>query len=168
MWNKVDNLFGLGKRSSAAEVKKVKKETTGSKMLDIFDDSRFKEPEFVPTTKREILWAIVDDPTYSELSRLVSTVIMTLIMISCMSFILENDPNLKKIEGGKQVFQVIETVCVIIFSVEFALRVSSTPDYCAFFTDLLNWIDLIAVLPFYLQLVLSNDGEGVDTAYVRV
>ena len=166
MWHKVTDLFGIGKRSSQAEVQKGKRNSTGSKLLDIFDDSRFQEPEFIPSTNREILWATMDDPTYSDLSQTVSTVIMGLIIISCISFCIENDPNVRTISGGEQVFAMIEAICVVCFSVEFVLRVVSTPDYFDFGTDPLNWIDVIAVVPFYIQLIAGSG--GADTAYVRV
>ena len=95
--------------------------------------------------------------------------IMTLVIISCISFCVENDPNVRAIPGAATVFEYIETVCVICFSVEFVLRAASTPDYVDFSTDGLNWIDLIAVLPFYIELAQGGSSSGgVDTAYVRV
>jgi hypothetical protein len=49
---------------------------------------------------------------------------------------------------------------VVIFTVEFCGRVFSCPDLGKFWSDFLNWIDLLAIVPFYIEEALQSTGGG--------
>jgi len=49
-------------------------------------------------------------------------------------------------------FFIIETVCIVWFTSEFALRFAACPDHVIFFKNLMNIIDLIAIIPYYVTL----------------
>ena len=49
-------------------------------------------------------------------------------------------------------FFIIQTICVSYFTIEFLLRLISTPSYCRFILSLFNWIDLGAIVPYYVFL----------------
>ena len=52
----------------------------------------------------------------------------------------------------------------MIFTAEFAGRVFSCPDLHKFVSDFLNWIDLLAIVPFYIEEAFkSGGGAGVST-----
>ncbi|CAF1257654.1 unnamed protein product [Rotaria sordida] len=59
-------------------------------------------------------------------------------------------------------FTVIQTVCVIYFTLELILRMISMPSLCGFIKDLMNWIDILAILPYYIGLAIffSNGGSN--------
>jgi len=44
-------------------------------------------------------------------------------------------------------FFIIETVCIVWFTSEFALRFAACPDHIVFFKNLMNIIDLVAIIP---------------------
>lgn len=50
--------------------------------------------------------------------------------------------------------KIIEFVCIIWFTLEYFIRLWSCPNRCRFFKDTLNTIDLIAIFPFYLHLIV--------------
>merc|ERR1712100_7459 len=54
----------------------------------------------------------------------------------------------------------------VINSLEFILRFISCPDQYAFWTNVMNWIDVVSILPFYLELLLSS--TGVDLRVLRI
>merc|ERR1719235_2295674 len=61
---------------------------------------------------------------------------------------------------------------VAIFTLEFALRIWSTPQTTwEFFSQPLNCIDLIAILPFYVELLLmftfGQQSLGIDLRFLR-
>ncbi|XP_038833586.1 potassium voltage-gated channel subfamily C member 2-like [Salvelinus namaycush] len=61
-------------------------------------------------------------------------------------YIIETDPALTYVEG----------VCVLWFTLEFMVRVIFSPDKLEFVKSLLNIIDFVAILPFYLEVGLSG------------
>ncbi|KAH7724122.1 KVS-1 protein [Aphelenchoides avenae] len=60
-------------------------------------------------------------------------------------------------------FEYLEIICVIWFTFEYALRFTAASDRLKFFTGLVNIVDLIAILPFYLELVLRLFGFDVSS-----
>lgn len=55
----------------------------------------------------------------------------------------------------------METFCIAFFTLEYLLRLVSTPDLKCFGRSMLNTVDLIAILPHYLQMILEcfNDED---------
>ncbi|KAG9331396.1 hypothetical protein JZ751_019299 [Albula glossodonta] len=51
---------------------------------------------------------------------------------------------------------LVEGVCVVWFTLEFLVRVACCPDKLLFIKNLLNIIDFVAILPFYLELGLTG------------
>uniref|UniRef100_A0A4W4GYM9 Potassium voltage-gated channel, subfamily G, member 2 n=1 Tax=Electrophorus electricus TaxID=8005 RepID=A0A4W4GYM9_ELEEL len=51
---------------------------------------------------------------------------------------------------------VLETVCVGWFSFEFLLRFIQTQDKCIFLRTPLNIIDIVAILPYYITLIVDS------------
>ena len=59
------------------------------------------------------------------------------------------------------VWYMIEFVCILIFTAELLMRIACVPSNLLslrplnlkFFGDVMNIIDIIAVLPFYIELV---------------
>lgn len=50
----------------------------------------------------------------------------------------------------------VERVSIVWFSVDLVVRVISCPDKLEFIKSLLNWFDILAVVPFYLELMAHH------------
>jgi len=101
------------------------------------------------------LWQFVDDPFSSVWAKLWSALIMSLILISTFTFLLETIPRFYN-EPGYRYWTIIESVIVSIFTLEFVLRVSSTPNYKKFVKNGMNWVDFLAILPFYIEIIAGS------------
>ncbi|XP_037372155.1 potassium voltage-gated channel subfamily G member 4 isoform X1 [Talpa occidentalis] len=54
---------------------------------------------------------------------------------------------------------IVETVCVAWFSLEFCLRFVQAQNKCQFFQGPLNIIDILAISPYYVSLVVSDEPQ---------
>jgi voltage-gated potassium channel len=91
-------------------------------------------------------------------SRIFDWCIVCLIIVSAVTFSIETLPTLPPF--ARSVLQAVEIITVLVFTLEYALRIyvaSHKRDYIFSFFGL---IDLIAILPFYL-------GLGIDLRSVR-
>lgn len=61
----------------------------------------------------------------------------------------------RKVET-EPILTYIEGVCVLWFTLEFLVRIICCPDKLLFVKNLLNIIDFVAILPFYLEVGLSG------------
>lgn len=57
--------------------------------------------------------------------------------------------------SGRFYGEYVETFCIAFFTLEYLLRLVSTPDVKRFGRSVLNTVDLVAILPHYLQMVLE-------------
>lgn len=97
---------------------------------------------------------LLEDPTSSDVARLIALLVVLTILTSTISFCVETVPGVHK--RFDSTFYVIECVCVSFFTVEFVLRASCSPEPRKFFTQTLNVIDFLAILPFYLELIVEH------------
>ena len=129
----------------------------------------------IELTTKEKLWALFDDPTSGRPAQFIAIFIMTLIAISCITFCLETLPELA--DTDQCTWDGIELFCIIFFTIEYVVRVYSTPNKIKFFKGLLNFIDFIAIVPFYIEALSdtppcdapkSEQQEGGSGAVFRV
>ena len=59
------------------------------------------------------------------------------------------------------VSNVIELVCVAFFTLEFLLRFLNAPNKARFFRCAMNWIDILALIPFYVNCFLQQIDDMV-------
>ena len=106
---------------------------------------------------RKFLWAAFEDPDGSVFAFFLSMVIMALIVLSGIVCVIETVPRWRDEEALWFGFEVFFVMC---FSIEFLLRMISCPVFLDFATSPMNWVDLVAVLPFYISLA-SGGGESL-------
>ena len=187
------------------------------------------DEEFKAVTVPQQIFMTLEDPAFvlpifPKLPKLISNFIMSLIVLGCITYVMESMPMFNTMEDeckdsvladdidikeeqqiieGKAglcvpeplpFFMLIESVCIYIFTVEYVLRlftVHTVPEKVwnikeealeepddddevhvkhekgcfgltkGYATTFMNLIDLVAILPFYLEAAIGDTGLGV-------
>ncbi|CAJ0928722.1 unnamed protein product [Ranitomeya imitator] len=64
-------------------------------------------------------------------------------------------------------FFCLDTACVMIFTVEYLLRLVAAPSRYRFVRSVMSIIDVVAIMPYYIGLVMTNN-EDVSGAFVTL
>ncbi|MBI9068603.1 MAG: ion transporter [Salinivirgaceae bacterium] len=94
----------------------------------------------------------------SKAGRIVDLSIQILIILSLLSFSIETIPNLSSV--FRKYLKLFELVSVIIFTIEYFLRIIVSDNKLKFIFSFYGLIDLLAILPFYLS-------TGIDLRSLR-
>ncbi|KAK3280967.1 hypothetical protein CYMTET_11217, partial [Cymbomonas tetramitiformis] len=121
---------------------------------------------FVWNLLRIQLWSLMSDPDSSRAAYSISVTILILIMLSSVTFCLETMDEFKT-DQSETAFSYIEVYCIVVFTVEFVLKLISAPRLREFCTSYLTVIDFVAILPFYISLAASSV-QGGGTQILRV
>lgn len=101
---------------------------------------------------KEELRLLVEDNTTKK-GKLFDYIIQVLILLSLIAFSIETLPNIS-IET-KNYLDYFETFCVVIFSIEYLIRVYVAKKPLKYIFSFYGVIDLMAILPFYLKGTLD-------------
>ena len=72
-------------------------------------------------------------------------------------------------QKSKYVMLVLEGVCVLYFTTELSLRFFFCPNKFIFVKGVMNWIDLLSIIPFFLQIVLIKDfRQSHEVTYLQI
>ena len=101
---------------------------------------------------KQKLWLVLEDST-TKIGRRFEIFIQTLILLSIVSFSLDTIPNIS--EELSQILQGFEIFSISIFSIEYLLRIYVSKKPLQYIFSFYGFIDLVAILPFYLNGVLD-------------
>jgi uncharacterized membrane protein YgcG len=137
---------------------------------------------------RSKVYRLFSQPESSRAARLVSSLVLSAIVLSIVSFILESLPEHRADASragreDKPFFVVVEAACVALFTLEYIARIATASasaefggdgsgaggedgsDGCCgaaatsrFVRDPMNLIDLASIVPYYLELLLAGSG----------
>ena len=135
------------------------------------------QEEFPPGASRlqQRLWDTFEHPHTSTLARVIGSISVACIFISTIILTLETLPYFQehenKIHGEFAPFMIIEAIYMAYFTFEFLIRLISCPSKFDFLKNTMNWIDLLAIVPYFFTLALNSYGlteEGVEVDLVEV
>eukprot|EP01060_Flectonema_neradi_P006601 TRINITY_DN1446_c3_g1_i1.p1 TRINITY_DN1446_c3_g1~~TRINITY_DN1446_c3_g1_i1.p1 ORF type:complete len:638 (+),score=84.13 TRINITY_DN1446_c3_g1_i1:102-2015(+) len=115
-------------------------------------------------TIREKMLALLDpgaeQPTkkYFAISTCIAIFIICLVVTSVVVFCVETLPQYHN--DTPVALTSLEITCNVIFSIELLLRAVSVPNIKDFLRDAMTWIDILAIVPFYVSLVANHDEAG--------
>ena len=107
---------------------------------------------------QKTLWDLFEKPHTSVGARVVGLISLLCIIISTVVLTLNTLPYFqdehKQIIGDFWIFSVIEMAYMTWFSIEFFVRLITSPNKLAFIKKIMNWIDLLAIIPYFVTIAL--------------
>lgn len=125
-----------------------------------------------PTSVRARVYAALEHKTPFGVR--LNIALFLVILVNITAFIISTDASINERYG--EVFATIEAVTVVIFTIEYVLRLWSIvedPDYSQgngrlrYFVSFFSLVDLIAILPFYIDLAMPET-DLVGSQFVRI
>ena len=89
---------------------------------------------------------------------------MFLILLSVMLFCLET---ISSVSTHKDILFYLEGICVAWFTLELSIRFIVCPSRLKFIKDIMNWIDFLAIIPFFIELIFDNRNDP-SHSYLQV
>ena len=151
----------------------------GTEVIDAFQiDAGIKEVEVdkeLPTWKPfRVVWEFLDYPDSSKPAKLFAIASVVIIVLSLIMFVIETLPEFSEkkenINGAVVttpskhagwMFKV-NTAVIVWFTVEYVARVIVCPNKLQFFTNLLNTIDLLSIVPYYISIALTSGNSTLS------
>lgn len=156
------------------------------------DEGYIKEEEKeLPTNKmQKAVWLLFEYPESSMAARFIAILSIVIILLSIVTFCLETVPqfkhyrvdNVSAIIGNRtgyrdsiveddvpkfdEPFFIIETGCIVWFTTELLVRFAASPGKLAFFKNIMNLIDIMAIVPYFITLgtVIADEQKQETTA----
>ncbi|XP_068162300.1 potassium voltage-gated channel subfamily A member 1-like [Antennarius striatus] len=172
----------------------------GDDVMDRFKEGEGfprEEVSLMPTNKiQKKLWMLLEDPESSSGARIIAIISIMVIVLSIIIFCLETLPEFRSEKQTPEdpvsrhpsqpmntsnsltplpiVFHHplfwLETLCIGWFSFELLVRFACSPSKTSFFKDIMNVIDFIAILPYFVTLgtELAQGNDAAPAAYLAI
>lgn len=121
------------------------------------------------------IWLWFEYPKCSKVAKVVATFSVTFIAISIYVLCAETTHHDKTSTdsetsqyGDDKLNKILESICIAWFTLEFFLRLVSCPNKLKFMLDILNLIDLAAIVPYYFDLALDGFDANEDVDWLRL
>jgi voltage-gated potassium channel Kch len=108
---------------------------------------------------QEHMHLLVDHPNSTIFARVVQLMVITSIILSTAALIISTVDSVQSWSG----WSAIETAVSIFFTVELILRFLGCKSKVAFAKNPMNFVDFIAILPFYLDLAIEGSQSSLQT-----
>jgi len=140
-------------------------------------ESMGSEINLTPETKwskfQKQTWDLFEDHHSSRAASVISFLSSAMVIISTITLCLNTHPDIqiRNSDGSKADnpdLAVVEMVCICWFTIEYIARLVSCPNKKPFLKSILNSIDLLAILPFYIGIIIESMNGAVSHNFTDV
>ncbi|XP_065154659.1 potassium voltage-gated channel subfamily V member 1 [Paramisgurnus dabryanus] len=140
--------------------KEIKESMEINKDSEVIDSDNEDFNGIICQDLRQRLWDLMEKPDSSKAAKTFGTLSMLFVVVSIVNMSLTS---LDFTILGAPILDVLEYVCIIWFTGELVLRFMCVKDKCKFSRSVVNIIDLLAILPFYVTLAVESlHGESTE------
>lgn len=102
---------------------------------------------------RARVWVLLQDPDSSIWSYRLSMLFLLTVFLSTLVLCVSTMPEVKN-KDLRKVMDGTETVCIMLFTLEFVVKALCAPSVHDFMWDPMNTIDLVSFLPWYIDVIM--------------
>ncbi|XP_037394284.1 potassium voltage-gated channel subfamily D member 2 isoform X1 [Pygocentrus nattereri] len=154
---------------------KDRRRENAERIQDDEDNENGNDVTQLDLTIRQSMWRAFENPHTSTMALVFYYVTGFFIAVSVMANVVETVPcgtgsRAKEMSCGERyalAFFCLDTACVMIFTVEYLLRLIAAPSRYKFVKSVMSIIDVVAIMPYYIGLVMT-DNEDVSGAFVTL
>ncbi|KAM9467728.1 A-type voltage-gated potassium channel KCND2 [Clarias gariepinus] len=155
---------------------KDRRRENAERIQDDEDSENNNDVAQLDMTVRESMWRAFENPHTSTMALVFYYVTGFFIAVSVMANVVETVPcgtslnRARELSCGERyalAFFCLDTACVMIFTVEYLLRLIAAPSRYKFVKSVMSIIDVVAIMPYYIGLVMT-DNEDVSGAFVTL
>lgn len=126
-----------------------------------YDNECFKDMIF--GNMQRTLWDIVENPYSSTLAKAFSVLSNLFVLFSIVAMSLNTVEELKTYKiNGKTHMEWVEIITIVFFTFEYLIRLVTTPNITMFLKSGLNFVDMVAVMPYFIQIIFSVLADAED------
>lgn len=137
------------RRKELSEALDIKKD---AEELDAQDEEEDFSGSLCPNVRQK-LWEVLEKPGSSAAARTFGTLSMVFVVVSIANMALIS---VELSWLAPPLLDALEYLCIAWFTAEFVLRLLCARDRCRFLRSVANIIDLLAILLFYITLLVES------------
>ncbi|XP_029442119.1 potassium voltage-gated channel subfamily S member 3-like [Rhinatrema bivittatum] len=119
---------------------------------------------------RKKMWVRLENPAHSLSAKLFAISSLSVVLTSIVAMCIHSMPEFQKLDVNDReiedpVLEVVEVICIAWFTIEFVVRLAMAPCQKTFWTNPMNIIDFISIIPFYATLIVDTkdeESEGIE------
>jgi len=165
------------KKSKTVAIGSLVVSADGDDVYNVITPEQMRDMPFWPEVRGDsnrercmmFIWDCFEAPEKSKLSNFVNGWIMILIVCSAVIAVVETIPSIHKTHLS--LWEGCEHFFVANFSLEFIGKLISCPTQKLFWTTGMNYVDLIAILPYYVDimfLIFTGAQNDLDISFLRI
>jgi voltage-gated potassium channel len=98
---------------------------------------------------RQLVHLVFEDPAFNRVAKIINSVIVFSIILATFSIMLSTVP---EYSNADDVWNGIEYFVISVFTLEYLVRLWATKSFIEYHKNAWNIVDIVAILPFYVEL----------------